>query len=60
MAIVIEENSEFYELATNYNDALRYIKYLESKLDAAVYQEQEFNKKFTERDYADEESVETK
>lgn len=46
--IVIEEDSEFFELATNYNRALAYIEYLESKLDASVYQEEKFNEQFVE------------
>lgn len=49
MAILIEDEKEFAELIVNYNDALDYIEYLESLLDAAVYQERSFNRKFVKK-----------
>lgn len=49
MSIVIEDEKQFEELVTNYGEALEYIEYLESLLDAAVYQEKEFNKKFVRK-----------
>lgn len=47
MAVIIEDEEQFKKLAEQYQEALDYIKYLEGFLDAAVYQEQEYNKKFT-------------
>lgn len=46
MAIVIEDEKQFEKLVTDHQRALDYIEYLESLLDAAVYQEHEFNRKF--------------
>lgn len=60
MSILIKKDEDFAKLVKAYNESLKYIKYLESKLDAAVYQEEEFNKKFTEKEYADENSLQVK
>lgn len=40
------EDEDFKELAEGYNEALDYIRFLESKLDKSIYQDEEYNKKF--------------
>lgn len=46
MAIVIDDEESFERLVSDHERALDYIKYLESLLDAAIYQEHDYNKKY--------------
>lgn len=50
MSILIEDEEQFKKLVENYQRALDYIDFLESHLDAAVYQEQDFNKNFARKE----------